>query len=44
VEINSKKDMAKDIRLIFSDKVIVKFVKKDGVTEQVAGRWCNLCK
>jgi hypothetical protein len=44
VEINSKKDMAKDILLIFTDKVDVKFIKKAGITEQLTGRWCNLCR
>lgn len=44
VEVNSKKDMAKDVRLIFTDKVTVKFVRKNGITEQLKGRWCNVCK
>jgi hypothetical protein len=44
VEIRSKKDMARDILLIFTDKVDVKFVKKDGATEEATGRWCTLCQ
>jgi hypothetical protein len=44
VKINSKKEMAKGIWLLFSDKVTVKFIKRDGITEQVTGRWCNVCK
>jgi hypothetical protein len=44
VETNSKKEMAGDIWLIFTDKVTVKFIKKDGKVEQIQGRWCSLCK
>jgi len=44
VEVPSKKEMARDIRLIFTDRVTVKFIKKDGTVEHEVGRWCNLCK
>jgi hypothetical protein len=37
VEVNSKKEMARDIWLIFTNKVTVKFLKKDRKAEQVLG-------
>jgi hypothetical protein len=40
---NSKKDMAQDVRLLFSDRVKVKFVK-DGVVKNAEGRWCHTCR
>lgn len=44
VKTQSKKDMTKDLLLLFSAKVKVKFVRMDGVTDQAEGRWCNICK
>jgi len=40
---NSKKDMAQDVRLLFTDKVKVKFLK-DGVAKTLEGRWCIPCR
>jgi hypothetical protein len=42
-EVLTQKDKAKDLRLIFSDKVKASFIK-DGSTETLRGRWCNICK
>ena len=43
-EVNTKKDKAKDIWLIFSDKVKVQFTAKDGTVSTLVGQWCNPCK
>ena len=40
----TQKDQARDLRLIFTDKVTVKFILKDNTVETPAGRWCNICK
>jgi hypothetical protein len=40
---SSKKDMAQDLRLIFSDRVTVKFTTGTEV-KTLSGRWCNACK
>ncbi|KIJ89855.1 hypothetical protein K443DRAFT_36633, partial [Laccaria amethystina LaAM-08-1] len=42
-EVYSNKEKARDIRLIYTDKIKVKFVKDDQV-ETPSGRWCNICK
>lgn len=39
-----QKDQARDLRLIFTDKVTVKFVSKDNSVETPIGRWCLVCK
>lgn len=39
-----KKHDTKDLLTIFSDRIAVKFVAKDGVVEVLKGRWCLLCK
>jgi hypothetical protein len=41
--VNSKKDMSRDLLLIFTDSVIVKFTTGSEV-KTVKGRWCNVCK
>ena len=43
-EVNTQKEKAKDLQLIFSDRVKVQFTAKDGKVSTVAGRWCMLCK
>ncbi|KAH9017917.1 hypothetical protein EDB84DRAFT_1442599, partial [Lactarius hengduanensis] len=40
--INSKKDMTQDLRLIFGDRVVVKFMTGSEV-KTLTGRWCNVC-
>lgn len=40
----TKVDTTKDLLTIFSDRVDVKFMKKDGSYEVVRGRWCLVCK
>ncbi|KAF8237001.1 hypothetical protein L208DRAFT_1521562 [Tricholoma matsutake] len=42
-EVLTQKDKAKDLRLIFTDKVQVTFIK-DNSTETPHGHWCNICK
>jgi len=44
VEVNTRKEKAKDLRLIFSDRVTVQFTTKEGTVSTVEGRWCNPCK
>ena len=39
----SKKDMAQDVLLIFSDRIAVKFTT-DGNAKTLIGRWCGVCK
>lgn len=34
----------KDLLTIFSDRIAVKFVRKDGMAEVLKGRWCLICK
>ena len=41
---HTKKGETKDLLMIFSDQVHVKFIKPNGSVEEVAGRWCNVCK
>lgn len=36
--VNTQKDQARDLRLIFTDKVTVKFILKDNSVETPAGR------
>jgi hypothetical protein len=43
-EVLNKKDMAKDIRLLFSDRIKVKFTKNKGETNLSMGRWCLPCR
>jgi hypothetical protein len=40
---NCKKDMAQDVRLLFSDRVKVKFTK-GSTTKTLEGRWCIICR
>jgi hypothetical protein len=40
---NCKKDMAQDVRLLFSDRMKVKFTK-GGTTKTLEGRWCITCR
>jgi hypothetical protein len=40
----TQKDQARDLHLIFTDKVTVKFILKDNTVETPARRWCNICK
>jgi hypothetical protein len=42
--VHTQKDQAKDLRLIFTDRIKVKFVMKDNSVETPTGRWCNICK
>ncbi|KIM65340.1 hypothetical protein SCLCIDRAFT_88680, partial [Scleroderma citrinum Foug A] len=42
-----KKRNTKDLLTIFSDRVTVRFVRKNGPSNKVdvkTGRWCNVCK
>lgn len=39
-----RKDLAKDINLMFSDRRKVGFTYKDGVTKVEEGRWCLTCQ
>jgi hypothetical protein len=39
-----KTDSARDLLTVFSDRIDVKFTKKDGSFEVLKGRWCLLCK
>jgi len=41
---NIKADSSRDLLMIFSDRVTVKFSQKGGVTKTLKGRWCILCK
>jgi hypothetical protein len=40
---NCKKDMARDVRLLFSDRMKVKFIK-GGTTKTLEGWWCTICR
>src|ERR1700722_6371689 len=40
----TKADTTKDLLTIFSDRVDVKFTKKDGTSETLRGWWCLVCK
>jgi hypothetical protein len=40
---NCKKDMAQDVRLLFTDRVKVKFIR-DGNANTLEGRWCKTCR
>ncbi|KIK05364.1 hypothetical protein K443DRAFT_3861 [Laccaria amethystina LaAM-08-1] len=42
--VQSKKDLARDVQLIFTDPIKVKVVLKDNRVETLSGRWCNICK
>ena len=42
--VRTQKDQARDLRLIFTDKVTVKFISKDYSIETPTGRWCLVCK
>ena len=42
--VHTQKDQAKDLRLIFTDRIKVKFILKDTSVEELTGRWCNICK
>jgi hypothetical protein len=44
VERMIKGDTSKDLLVIFTDWVDVKFTNKDGSFEQLRGHWCMLCK
>jgi len=44
VEVSTQKEKAKDVRLIFTDLVSVKFTEKDGTTSLLKGRWCMSCR
>ncbi|KAF8235080.1 hypothetical protein L208DRAFT_1139183, partial [Tricholoma matsutake] len=39
-----KKEKANDLRLIFTDLVTVKFLRKNDTLETKRGRWCNTCR
>ncbi|GLB39419.1 hypothetical protein LshimejAT787_0605810 [Lyophyllum shimeji] len=39
-----KKESTKDLLLIMSDKVTVRFMNADKTSETVRGRWCSVCK
>ncbi len=43
-KLEAKKDKAADIRTIFSDLCIVKFVYSDSKVESLKGRWCEICR
>jgi len=43
-EVDMKKAMASDLRLIFSNRVTVHFNMKNGHVKVPVGRWCNVCK
>jgi hypothetical protein len=40
----TKKEKAKDLRLIFTDLVTVKFLRKNDTPETKRGWWCNTCR
>ncbi|KAF8231970.1 hypothetical protein L208DRAFT_1069017, partial [Tricholoma matsutake] len=40
----TKKEKAKDLRLIFTDLVTVKFLSKNDTPETKRGWWCNTCR
>lgn len=42
--VHTQKDQARDLRLIFTDRVTVKFISKDDSIETPTGRWCLVCK
>jgi len=42
--VQSKKELARDIWLIFTDTMKVKFVLKDNRVEMPSRHWCNICK
>ena len=39
-----KKDSTRDLLIIFTDQVKVKFNRPDGTSEIVEGRWCKQCR
>jgi hypothetical protein len=39
-----KKDSTKDLLLMMTDRVPVKFKGSDGKSTTEVGRWCNTCK
>ena len=43
-EVHTQKDKARDLRLIFTDKITVKFIMNDNSVDTPTGRWCNICK
>ncbi|KAF8219493.1 hypothetical protein L208DRAFT_1212240, partial [Tricholoma matsutake] len=43
-EVNTQKEKVKDLWLIFSNKVKVQFMAKDGTVSTLVGWWCNPCK
>jgi hypothetical protein len=40
---NCKKDMARNMRLLFSDRMKVKFIQ-GGTAKTLEGRWCTTCR
>src|SRR6266481_3806434 len=43
-EVSTKKEMAKDLCLIFTDIISVQFIQKDGSSSLVKGCWCRPCR
>jgi hypothetical protein len=43
-EVSTQKEKAKDVRLIFTDLVFVKFTEKDGTGSLLKGCWCKPCR
>ncbi|KAF8461322.1 hypothetical protein DFH94DRAFT_640946, partial [Russula ochroleuca] len=39
-----KAESTKDLLLIFSDHITVKFKKKNDIYKTVVGRWCTVCR
>ena len=42
--VHTQKDQAKDLQLIFTNKVTIRFLLRDNSVETPAGHWCNICK
>ena len=42
--VHTQKDQAKNLWLIFTDRIKVKFILKDTSVKELTGCWCNICK
>jgi hypothetical protein len=43
-EVNTQREKATNLQLIFSNKVKVQFTAKDDTVSTLVGQWCNPCK
>lgn len=43
-EQRTKKALARDLLLVFSERVTVSFKTKGGLREMKEGRWCEVCR